>query len=83
MRLRLLPLRPLLVLLRKPGARCCAACICLLVAGCASIPSTATGLKAQCAPWRAITYSGKRDTPATTRQVRVHNLTGENLGCWK
>jgi hypothetical protein len=44
---------------------------------------TATTLKSQCVPWRAITYAGKHDTAATVRQVRVHNLTGAKLGCWK
>jgi hypothetical protein len=53
------------------------------LAACATTGSTATGREAQCAPWRAISYSGKRDSPATVRQVRVHNRTGQNLGCWK
>jgi len=44
--------------------------------------STATTLRAQCAAWRAITYSAKRDTAPTVRQVRVHNRTGQRFGCW-
>lgn len=44
---------------------------------------TATTVKAQCTAWRAITYSSKGDTAQTVRQVRVHNLTGSKLGCWK
>jgi uncharacterized lipoprotein YajG len=52
----------------------------LLLAGC---QTTATTAKTVCAPWRAITYSGTKDTPQTVRQVRVHNATGKNVGCWK
>jgi hypothetical protein len=44
---------------------------------------TVTAAKTQCEAWRPITYSGTRDTPQTVRQVRVHNRTGQNLGCWK
>ena len=54
-----------------------------LLAGCATTGSTATTARAQCAPWRAITYASKRDTPETVRQVRVHNRTGEKIGCWR
>jgi len=43
----------------------------------------ATSPRTVCAPWKPITYSGTRDTAPTTKQVRVHNLTGRNLGCWK
>jgi hypothetical protein len=53
------------------------------LAACATTSSTATGLKAVCAPWRAISYASKRDSAPTVRQVRVHNRTGQNLGCWK
>jgi len=44
---------------------------------------TATTVKAQCAPWRAISYASKHDTAQTVREVRVHNLTGRKLGCWQ
>ena len=54
-----------------------------LLAGCATTGTTATTARAQCAPWRAITYASKRDTPETVRQVRVHNRTGEKIGCWR
>lgn len=60
-------------------------CLVLLLplAGCAtSSTATATSTASICAPWRAITYSGTKDTAATTRQVQVHNKTGQNLGCW-
>lgn len=50
------------------------------IAGCQTTSSTE--IKAQCAAWRAITYSAKKDTADTVRQVRVHNRTGQNLGCW-
>jgi hypothetical protein len=52
----------------------------LAVAGC---QTTATTTKTVCAPWRAITYSGTKDTPNTVRQIRVHNQSGRNVGCWK
>jgi hypothetical protein len=66
------------------AALCCAVCISPMLAACSTNPATltsATSLKAQCAPWRAISYS-KNDTVVTVRQVRVHNVTGRNLGCW-
>ena len=53
------------------------------LAGCATTGTTATTAEAQCAAWRAITYSSKRDTAETVRQVRVHNRAGENMGCWQ
>ena len=54
------------------------------VAACSTTTSlTATTAKAQCAPWRAISYASKHDTADTVREVRVHNLTGQKLGCWK
>jgi hypothetical protein len=59
--------------------------LCLLalsLAGCAT-DMTATATKTLCAAWRPITYSGTRDTSNTVRQVRVHNKTGQNLGCWR
>jgi len=52
-----------------------------LLAACATTSTTET--RAQCAAWRAITYSSKGDTALTVKQVRVHNRTGQNLGCWK
>lgn len=52
-----------------------AACL----AGC---QTTATATKTVCAAWTPITYSGTKDTLKTTRQVKVHNKTGQNLGCW-
>ena len=54
-----------------------------LLAGCVTTGSTATTVKAQCSAWRSISYSSKRDTAETVRQVRVHNLTGQKVGCWK
>ena len=53
------------------------------LAGCATTGTTATTARAQCAAWRAITYASKHDTAETVRQVRVHNRTGEKMGCWK
>lgn len=52
----------------------------LTLTGCATLTS-ATNLEAQCSAWRKITYY-KQDTKNTVRQVRVHNATGRNLGCW-
>jgi len=54
-----------------------------ILAGCATTGTTATTAAAQCAAWRAITYSSKRDTAETVRQVRVHNRAGQIIGCWK
>lgn len=51
----------------------------LFVAACQQTSAVTT----VCAPWRAITYDGQRDTRQTIQQVRVHNLTGAKLGCWK
>lgn len=45
--------------------------------------TNSTGINAQCAPWRKITYSAKGDTAVTIKEVRVHDQTGVNLGCWK
>lgn len=45
--------------------------------------STVTDTAAQCAAWRGITYSAKRDTAPTVQQIREHNATGRYLGCWK
>jgi outer membrane lipoprotein SlyB len=53
------------------------------LAGCATTGTTATTVSGQCAAWRAITYASKHDTAETVRQVRVHNRTGEKIGCWK
>ena len=56
---------------------------CCLLAGCATTGKTATTVKVQCAAWRAITYASRRDTAETARQVRVHNRTGQKIGCWQ
>jgi hypothetical protein len=65
--------------------------LCLALGGCAHRPSapmnlgTATAAQysgVQCAPWRSIHYSSK-DNPRTIKEVRVHDQTGVNLGCWK
>jgi outer membrane lipoprotein SlyB len=53
------------------------------LAGCATTHTTATTVRAQCAAWRAISYSSKHDTSQTVRQVRVHNRTGQKIGCWR
>lgn len=58
-----------------------------LLAGCQTtrtgIPTVGTVpiVDVQCWPKR-ITYS-KNDTKPTKDQVREHNLTGRNIGCWK
>lgn len=62
--------------------------LCLLLAGCTlgsqpDLSLTPTTVAELCKPWRSITYSSTKDTPVTVRQVRVHNKTGANLGCWK
>lgn len=54
----------------------------VVLGGCATTGSTVTATRTICAPWRAITYSGKGDTAPTKEQIRVHNRTGENLKCW-
>ena len=54
-----------------------------ILSGCATTGTTATDINALCAPWRPISYSSKKDTPETVKQVRVHNKTGQNLKCWK
>ena len=60
----------------------------LIVAGCNTIGSVTTP-KTLCGPagsgkaFQPITYSGLRDTSTTKRQIRVHNRTGQNIGCWK
>jgi hypothetical protein len=53
------------------------------LAGCQTTGTTVTTTKAQCGPWRAITYSSKGDTAQTVKQVRVHNRTGQHLKCWR
>ena len=53
-----------------------------LLQACATINMTATKTNTVCRPWRAITYSGKKDTPQTVEQVQVHNQVGHNLRCW-
>jgi len=62
------------------GATVLASC---MLAGCATTGMTATSANAQCAAWRAITYASRHDTAETVRQVRVHNRTGEKMGCWR
>ena len=52
------------------------------LAGCATTGTSATTARAQCAAWRAITYASKHDTVETVRQVRVHNRSGQKMGCW-
>jgi hypothetical protein len=54
----------------------------VLLAGCVSTGLTATASKTVCRSWVPITYSGRNDTGLTKRQIRVHNRTGQNLGCW-
>jgi uncharacterized lipoprotein YmbA len=54
-----------------------------MLGACATTGTTATTAKAQCAAWRAITYASQHDTAETVRQVRVHNLTGKKIGCWR
>jgi hypothetical protein len=53
----------------------------VLLQGCAT-DSIGTSKAALCAPWKPISYSSKQDTARTVRQVRAHNLTGKNVGCW-
>ncbi len=64
-------------------AMCAALLASSALAACATLAPSATTAGAQCAAWRAITYASKHDTAATVRQVRVHNRTGEKIGCWK
>lgn len=68
--------RRLLLLLVAPLA--------LGAAGCGGRlkPINTTETRNACAPWRAITYDGKRDTAPTKQQVQEHNETGANIGCW-
>jgi hypothetical protein len=73
---------PRLAVLLKPASPGVAVSLCLLLAGCTTTSMSATGLRAQCAPWRAI-YWSRGDTANTVHQVRVHNLTGQKVGCWK
>ena len=54
-----------------------------MLVGCATTRTTVTTVRAQCAAWRAITYASQHDTAETVRQVRVHNRTGQKIGCWK
>lgn len=65
--------------------------LCVVLGGCAHRPQAAMSLGTatptqykgvQCAPWRSIRYSSK-DNPRTINEVRVHDQTGVNLGCWK
>jgi hypothetical protein len=63
-----------------PAAALLASC---MLAACATTGTTATTVRSQCAAWRAITYASRHDTAETVRQVRVHNRTGEKIGCWQ
>jgi len=63
--------------------------------GCATTPTTGTikpgkavatqaaNKAVRCNRWKAITYSGSKDTIETSTQVREHNATGQKAGCWK
>jgi hypothetical protein len=59
-----------------------------LLAGCAT-HSTATTTETICRPWKPLGYASKTRTsprfagPALVGDLRVHNLTGQRLGCWK
>ncbi len=62
----------------------------LLTEGCSTLtPATVTpgrdqlSLKARCAGWRPISYSGSGDTLLTIRQIRIHNRFGVLERCWK
>lgn len=68
---------------RRPAVMLCAMLASSLLVGCAAIPTTATTIEAQCAAWRRIRYSASKDTKMTVDQIRIHNETGRNLGCWK
>ena len=61
---------------------CVALASLLLLPACATTTTATTDTAAQCAAWRAITYSLKHDTKATVEQIRIHNETGHRLGCW-
>ena len=69
--------------MRMRVAMCAALLASSALAGCATTGTTATTMRSQCAAWRAITYASRHDTAATVRQVRVHNRTGEKMGCWQ
>jgi hypothetical protein len=68
--------------LRPTAALAAALLASSMLAACATTGTSATTIKAQCAAWRAITYSSQHDTAVTVRQVRVHNRTGQKIGCW-
>lgn len=55
------------------------------LAGCVTdqTGTTVTDTETQCVAWRAIHYSGTKDTALTVQQIRVHNATGTALGCWR
>lgn len=71
--------------LKRPGLALSVMLLGSLLAGCQHTKThmTVTDAEAQCAAWRAITYSSKRDTAPTVKQVREHNATGKRLGCWR
>jgi len=39
--------------------------------------------KARCGRWQKIEYDGQGDTLPTIWQIRKHNQTGVNAGCWR
>ena len=75
-------LRPI-VRMRMRAAMLAALLASSTLAGCATTGTSATTARAQCAAWRAISYASRHDTAETVRQVRVHNRTGEKMGCWQ
>lgn len=68
---------------KKPAKMLSVMSIPLLLVACQTTGTTVTSTKAQCAPWRPITYSSSKDTGETVKQSRVHNRVGQRLGCWK
>lgn len=64
---------------------CLLSCLVLPLPGCLTTSTTGTyGSKpSMAAAFRPITYSSKKDTAETVRQIRVHNATGRKLHLWK
>jgi hypothetical protein len=60
----------------------------MLLAGCAT-RSTATSSETICRPWKPLSYASRTQASprfagaALVADLRVHNLTGQRLGCWK
>ena len=60
----------------------------MLLAGCAT-RSTVTSRETICRPWQPLAYASKTRAsarfagPALVTDLRVHNLTGRRLGCWR